>query len=475
LDRCNFEGVTIAMRPLALVLACALLAAGCSGSNSGGGGMIPDQPDAGAPMAEAPQPDQTETAAAQASMEQTPGEQTLPAGAAGGQPAPAASVSQVPRTRELCPQRTGEVRCLALVRTDAGAPATGYHGTDMKKAFGRDRVCDRTAPYCPADLQAAYGVAKAARTRGSRQLVAIVDAYGYREAERDLGVYRATMGLPPCTSRNGCLRIVNQRGQASPLPGPSLGWEGEQALDVDMVSAMCPKCRILLVQADTGRIRDIDAAVGAAIALGAGVVSNSYGGPEWSADDRAFDRPGHVLVAGAGDRGAAAQQPCSFAHVVCAGGTSLTTASTTRGWAEVTWDNAKELGTGSGCSARVAKPSWQRDTGCGQRSETDLSADADPLTGVAVYQSSGGGWRTYGGTSVSSPVIAAMFALAGNAAKIAAPQWVWQHGNAGFNDVVSGNNPGSFHCTDAMRYICNAGPGYDGPTGWGTPNGLEGL
>jgi subtilase family serine protease len=311
---------------------------------------------------------------------------------------------------------------------------------------------------------------------GGGRVVAVVDAYGYPGAASDLAVYRSAMKLSACSSGDGCLRIVNQQGQAGNLPPANVEWDGEQALDLDMISAICPKCTIVLVQANSSRFRDLGAAVDTAVALGAVSVSNSYGGNEWSADDRMFDHPGHVITASSGDTGAGVEQPCSFAGVVCVGGTSLTNATNARGWNEVAWADGISNGTGSGCSKRVAKPVWQTDKGCTNRSEADISAVADPYTGVAVFESAGGGWRQFGGTSVSSPIVAAMFALAGNTAAIDAPQWIWQHGGtAAFNDVVFGSNPGRFRCPSNMLYICEAGPGYDGPTGWGTPSGLSGL
>ena len=340
---------------------------------------------------------------------------------------------------------------------------------DVAPAFSV--ACDGGIPYCPRDLQSAYGLTKAAQTGGRGATVAIVDAYGYPTVETDLASYRLRMGLPPCTFASGCLRVVNQDGLPHPLPGLSAfdDWRYETALDVDMVSAICPNCNILLVQSNSNSIGDLNAAVNTAVAMHAVAVSNSYGGGETGSADASFDHAGVAIVASAGDSGARAEQPCSYATVVCAGGTTLHRASNARGWAETAWG-----GTGSGCSAHVAKPAWQHDAGCPRRSEADLSAEADPGTPVAVFIL--GGWVPMGGTSAASPMIAAMFALAGNAATVNAPQWVWEHGgSSAFNDVVQGSNPGKFHCSPQMRYLCEAGPGYDGPTGWGTPNGLAGL
>jgi subtilase family serine protease len=208
--------------------------------------------------------------------------------------------------------------------------------------------------------------------------------------------------------------------------------------------------------------------VNEAVKLGATEISNSYGGREFAASSTAYNHPGVIITASAGDGGTGAAQPCSFASVVCVGGTSLSRATNARRWTESAWS-----GTGSGCSAYVTKPSWQHDRGCRRRSEVDTSAVSDPNTGVAVYDSYAfqgfSGWLVFGGTSASSPIIAATYALAGNARSLNAAQSLWQHlGTSALNDVRSGSNG---VCPRLYPYICNAGTGYDGPTGVGTPNG----
>jgi subtilase family serine protease len=367
-----------------------------------------------------------------------------------------------PAIRALCPRATrpGEMECLALLRTDVSTAAP---------------ACNGEPPYCASDLQSAYNLGSAIG-RGRGATIAIVDAFGYQAAATDLAIYRQTMKLPPCTTVSGCLRIVNQAGKSAPLPPQNLVWAAEQAIDLDMASAMCPQCKLVLVQSTQASIASFGAAENAAVALGANVVSNSYDGQESTATNPNFNHPGHVITVSAGDGGAGATQPCTFATVVCVGGTTLSPATNARGWSEVAWGDGLENGTGSGCSALVPKPVWQTDKGCTMRSETDISAVADPLAGVAVYNTGAHGWIEAGGTSVSSPIVAAIFALAGNAAKINAPQYVWTHGGtAAYNDIVKGHNPGDFQCPPAMRYICYAGPGYDGPTGWGTANGISGF
>jgi len=149
-------------------------------------------------------------------------------------------------------------------------------------------------------------------------------------------------------------------------------------------------------------------------------------------------------------------------------------------WNDVYSRNNDDGATGSGCSKLVPKPAWQTDKGCTMRSETDASAVADPDTPVAVYDSyPRGGWGAYGGTSVSSPLLAGVFAIAGNASTVPQPATLWAHKGGTMNDVTTGNNlvPSSVNkktvvCPAAWQYICYAGVGYDGPTGWGTPKGI---
>jgi subtilase family serine protease len=381
--------------------------------------------------------------------------------------------------RFVCPKpaAAGHMSCDAVVRTDLGGGApNGYHGTDIRRAFtttlASSNVCSGNGPYCAKNLQQAYGLLEAAKKRGTGITVAIVDAYGYTTAAPDLATYRKTMGLRACTTANGCLRILNQQGQTKPLPTPgppSDDWRSEEALDLDMVSAICPNCKIVLVQANSDFANDLAVAVDKAANLGAVSVNNSYSGAEYNKREGSYDHPGHAMVASSGDTGTGPQQPCSYASVLCVGGTTLVKASNTRGWSETAWSEG-----GSGCSRLVSKPQWQTDKGCTMRSEVDASADADPSTGVAVYDttgSSGSGWLIMGGTSASSPIIAGVIALANDTANTVAPEWVWQHGkSSAFHDVTKGSN-GS--CT--ITYICNARPGYDGPTGWGTPNGIAGF
>jgi Subtilase family len=372
----------------------------------------------------------------------------------------------------------GHSHCTAILRVDSGA-----------RAFDAGHVnCNGTQPGCygPQALDKAYGVSALAQSGGAGMTVAVVDAFGYPGVQSDLAKYRSTFGMPACGS--GCIMVVNQEGKTTGLPpvGPSSDdWRGEQALDIDMVSALCWKCHIILVQAKNDETANLAAGVDTAVKLGANVISNSYACSEGlsgctNATNAHYNHPGHVITASADDIGAGAVQPCSLATVFCIGGTSLNPAAGARGYSEVVWnDLAKGDGaTGSGCSSVVRKPAWQNDRGCAWRSESDLSADADPLTGVVLSCTPCGGLLVYGGgTSASSPMVAAMFALAGNA-KTETPAKLWAHQGKGFNDVTQGTNEKSgktFVCPASYSYICIARKGYDGPTGWGTPNGVGSL
>jgi subtilase family serine protease len=298
------------------------------------------------------------------------------------------------------------------------------------------------------------------------QKIAIVDAFDDPNAESDLAVYRSQFGLPPCTTANGCFRKVNQDGGAAPPP-PNIGWGSEIDLDVDVVSAICPNCHILLVEADSSNVQHLAAAEDTAAALGADEISNSWISGEFASEtsfDSSFNHPGIAITAGTGDNGYlhVPNFPSSSPSVTAVGGTTLTRSSGARGWSETAWSGA-----GSGCSKYEPKPAWQTDSGCPNRTVADVAAVADPATGVAMYDSFHySGWLIFGGTSVSTPVIASVYALAGNAASLTGAQSTYAP-TASLFDVTSGSNG---RCGGS--YLCTAGPGYDGPTGNGTPNGV---
>lgn len=317
----------------------------------------------------------------------------------------------------------------------------------------------------PTDLANAY---KLPVSGGAGVTVAVVVAFDNPNVESDLAVYRQQFGLPACSTANGCFRKVNQNGQVSPLPPANTGWGGEMSLDVQMVSAACPSCNLLLVEGSSADLGSLGAAVDTAAAMHANVISNSYGGGEDPSDtsvsDVHYNHPGSLITASAGDSGFGVDYPAAAPTVLAVGGTSLARNSSTRGWSETVWNTMAGQATGSGCSQFEPKPSWQHDIGCARRTVVDVVAIADPATGVAVYDSYGSsGWSVYGGTSASAPMVAGIFARTGRAG--VTPQYPYAN-TAHFFDVVSGSN-GS--CGGG--YLCTAGGGYDGPSGIGSPNG----
>ena len=364
--------------------------------------------------------------------------------------APAASAHQI-TTERACsaPLHPGGPVCYALIRTDVA--------TVKANALAPDAT---PSGYGPSDLRSAYNLASASASDGSGQTVAVMEAADNPNLESDLATYRSQYGLPACTTANGCFSKVNGSGQQGNYPPGDTGWGGEASLDVDMVSAVCPLCHILVVES-----QDLEGAQNVAVSLGAHFISNSWGTGDGSGDagaDADFNHAGVVDVASTGDSGYGVSFPATSQYVVAAGGTSLDRNSgTSRGWSETAWSGA-----GAGCSSWESKPSWQTDTGCSRRTDADVSAVADPGTGVAFYDTYGsGGWGVVGGTSVSSPIIASVFALAG-APSSAAASVLYAHSGS-LNDVTSGSD-GS--CSPS--YLCTAQSGYDGPTGLGTPNGL---
>ncbi|HEX7839572.1 MAG TPA: S8 family serine peptidase, partial [Kofleriaceae bacterium] len=280
----------------------------------------------------------------------------------------------------------------------------------------------------------------------------------------DLATYRAQFGLPACSSSTGCFRKVNQSGGTT-FPAFDLSWATEAAVDLDMASAICPNCKLLLVEASNATFADLAAAVNEAATLGAHVISNSYGGGELgtSSFEPSYNHAGIAITVSSGDAGfsGGVEFPASSPHVIAVGGTTLTTSSTTRGFSETAWSGA-----GSGCSATYSKPSWQHDTGCSRRTVADVSAVADPNTGVAVFaptSETSAAFMVFGGTSVASPLIGGVYAV--NGGTVTSGSNPYAHTSSLF-DVTTGST-GS--CSPS--YLCTARTGYDGPTGLGTPNG----
>jgi hypothetical protein len=362
----------------------------------------------------------------------------------------------LPGARAACDagEGPGIMHCLVLVRTNI-PPLRKATAAQTPFGFG------------PSSLQSAYKLPSS--SAGAGQTVAVVDSFDDPNAATDLATYRSQYGLAPCTTVSGCFTKVNQNGQASPLPAAagSTGWATEESLDLDMVSAICPNCRILLVEANSANISDLGTGVNSAVTLGARFVSNSYGGSEYSSEtsdeSSYYNHPGVAITASSGDSGYGVSFPAVSRYVTSVGGTSLASASNSRGWTETTWN-----GTGAGCSGYEPKPTWQTDTGCSKRTDNDVSAVADPNTGVATYDSyDGGGWVEVGGTSASSPIIAGVYALAGTPASASYPASFPYLHTSSLNDVTTS---GDGSCVPA--YLCTAQAGYDGPTGLGTPAGV---
>src|SRR5207253_7155660 len=343
----------------------------------------------------------------------------------------------------------GTARCHAHVVTD----------TRGNEIDGQASPNATPSGYGPTDLRSAYAI-----TTNGTTTIAIVDAYGYKNAEADLATYRAQYGLQACTTANGCFKKLNQSGVQGNYPRDDTGWSQESALDLDMASAMCPGCKLILVEATTPSFSNLAAAVNtAANQPGVTVISNSYGGTETGSTsvESAYNHPGKAITVSTGDSGYGVAFPASSPHVIAVGGTHLVRASNSRGWTETAWS-----GGGSGCSTVYAKPSFQTDPLCTKRMEADVSEIGDPNTGVAVYgptSRSRSGWLVFGGTSVSAPLIGGIYGVTGHTPNGA--DSIYAH-TSSLNDVTAGTN-GSCGGT----YFCSAGVGYDGPTGNGTPNG----
>jgi len=374
---------------------------------------------------------------------------TLPTAGAAAPTAPS------PATFHACSvAQPGFAACFAQVRSDiAGVKADGVTPNATPAGLG------------PAQIQSAYKLPSA--TAGSGQTIAIVDAMNDPTAEADLATYRSQFGLPACTTANGCFRKVSQTGSTTNLPATDAGWALEISLDLDMVSATCPNCKILLVEATTASLANLGTAVDRAATMGANAISNSYGGSETGTSGSAshWTHSGVAVTASTGDSGFGVSFPATAPAVIAVGGTTLRTSTNSRGWTETAWSGA-----GSGCSRVFARPSVQANanTGCSRRAVADVSAVADPNTGVAVFDSTPlqgrSGWFVVGGTSASSPIIASVFGLAANSA---ANNEAFPYSHTGsLFDVTSGSN-GS--CSPTQ--LCTARAGWDGPTGLGTPNG----
>jgi subtilase family serine protease len=370
-----------------------------------------------------------------------------PSGASAARPATSAGRHPVP----VCATQPAGAQCDAKVEA-------GSSGAPLASAA--------PAGLTPTQLQHAYGLVGAAALPNT-QTVGVVVAFDDPDAEADLATASTTFGLPACTTANGCFSKVDQNGGTN-LPTSDQGWSLEADLDLQTIHAAAPKAHILLVEAKSAGLLDLMAAESYATSH-ATEVNNSWGSPEIGLVDKLFDpvfSKAIPITVATGDDGFGVQWPSSNPFVTAVGGTTLQVDASGNRLSETAWS-----GTGSGCSSFERKPSWQHDTGCTHRSVADVSADADPATGMSVFDSFGykgsSGWFVVGGTSLASPIIAATYALAGNAglAQLFALRAYLVPG--ALHDVTTGSNG-----TCSPAYLCTAGTGYDGPTGLGSPNGV---
>jgi hypothetical protein len=461
----------------------------------------------------------------------------------------AASLTPLPRSdyrvSPVCPAPSpGRSSCLALALVPVTREALAHtHPLAVARTSPLKAPSPAAGNYGlrPQDIRSAY---KLPSSPASPQTIAIVDAYNDPNAESDLKAYDQEFGLLECTAANGCLRLVNQYGETGHPPFPktaaeleqahlgtiseaetaetATGWGVELSLDMEAAHSTCQQCKIILVLANSEANSDLEAAERTAESLGANEITNSWGGLEEgeSAELEAsspFNHPGTVITASAGDDGylswdsgeqGLAEFPASSPHVVAVGGTRLSLTTEGEWSSESVWNG--DGATGGGCSVNFRAPAWQLSladwstVGCGEkRAVADVAAVADPYTGFAVhytspaceyvYQKTVEYWCTIGGTSLASPVIAGVFALAGGSGSIPYPaRTLYENAvrkPSALHDVQSGSNgrctlgfneaTGLSSCTlaeegasCASKAICVAGAGYDGPTGVGTPDGI---
>lgn len=371
-----------------------------------------------------------------------------------------ASVSPVSaaavKTQNVCNARasTAAAKCLSRARTGTG---------------GYPQALNAPSGMTPAQIRGAYELS----TDGDpTTALAVVVAYDNPAIKHDLDIYSQQFGLPvlpscSLTITQGCFMKVDQRGGMR-YPAVDNGWALESSMDVEIAHATCPACKLILVEADTASYSNLATAVDRAATLGAKAISNSYGGGEsffQTFYDRSYSHPGVMITASAGDSGYGVSYPAASPTVIAVGGTTLRLDSSGKYQSESAWS-----GTGSGCSRYETKASWQKDTGCRRRTTSDVSAVADPATGASVFDSLGyggtSGWFTLGGTSLSSPIIAGVYALAASASGSGASSLYAKANSSNTHDVTSGQN------ASCGTYLCKAVTGYDGPTGVGSPRGI---
>lgn len=366
---------------------------------------------------------------------------------------------------------TGDCAAAPAGQVDCGTLTTP--GSIAVSANAQAAAATPPAGFGPADLRGAYGLPSG--TAGAGQTVAIVTAFDDATAAADLATYRSQFSLAACTAASGCFSKVDETGGTNLPPAGPAGWSLAAAQSMDMISAICPQCHILLVEATSTDLSDLGAAENEAVTRGAKFVTNTWftaeetnGTGEPALDSLYFDHPGVVITAADGNgAGFGTSYPAASPNVIAVGGTTLT-GSAASGWTETAW-----AGSGSGCSPFEAKPSWQSDTGCSGRMLNDISAVADPSASpVAFFDASSGGWVTGGGDNVAAAIVASAFALAGTPATTSSPASYLYGSPGGLRDITTGSNG---TCSPAPAYFCAAGTGYDGPTGLGTPHGVSAM
>jgi MYXO-CTERM domain-containing protein len=376
--------------------------------------------------------------------------------------AEAASIGQAV-VEDLCPSAAGN--------TPVSKRCLGKHVTALLQSDGSVRRVPFATPtgYGATDLRTAYAMPAPG---SATPTLGIVVAYHYSGLEADLAAYRTQYGLAACSIASGCLTVAyaDNNGQTSTVPPPSPtgeSWDVQEMVSTELAAAMCPECKLLVVEAENDQDDSLYVAVDVAVQLGARSIALSYGTAESSTTSATlethFNHPGVLIAAPAGDSGYAGlpQYPATSAYTLSVGGTTLMTATGGRGWTETAWSS-----TGSGCSTVISKPAWQNDPSCTKRMTVDVAAVADPNTGLAIYDATQGGWTVVGGTTSATAIVAGAFASLGVADQ--GPSFPWAHSSA-FYDVTSGNNASGGCAPDG--YYCTAQTGYDGPSGWGTPNG----
>jgi Bacterial Ig-like domain (group 2) len=396
----------------------------------------------------------------------------------GAPPAAARAPSWSHRDAHVCGQPgAGQARCTSVARAFYLDGREYQARTESELATAA--AATQTTWFHGPDLRTAYGIT----AQGDpSKVVAIVDAYDDPNAFSNLTRFRTDQGLPAIQScslatltsltssaSNPCFTKVNQTGGTS-LPSADSGWSNEIDLDLQAASSICPTCSILLLEATSASLGNLATAVttaaGTAHVL---AISNSYGisgdypGSLAPAYDNAA-RTGLAVTASAGDGGYGILFPASATNVIGVGGTTLFVSGTTGvRTSETVWS-----GTGSGCSVYNAAPAWQSIPGnpcAGKKAVSDLSADADPNSGLAIYTTYSGitGYWVFGGTSLSSPLIAALYTTQGGyGGSTLAGQYAWAAGTP-YYDVTSGSNG-----TCSPSVLCTAGTGWDGPTGRGS-------